>query len=703
MKKKQTDNKTRERRIQFMNRFAVPLSAAASILLNFAIEWMSRHSFYAAFQYMTGKPLVFLFNALIIFMCSTVAFLFRRRYFIRVLVFALWFALGMTNGIVLMNRVTPFTGPDFRLIKDAFRVIGKYIPAPFVVLILIGIGLAIFALVRLFFVGPKYQGKRNLVLDIVLVAGTVAAFFGCRQLALNARIISNYFGNIAFAYEDYGFPYCLGVTVFDTGISQPNGYSEELVDDIVASEGDEEDTATGNVNIIFLQLESFMDPSLVNFLDISEDPIPYFHSLEKEYSSGYFRVPVVGAGTANTEFETITGMSLRYFGAGEYPYKTLLKKETCESIPYIMKSLGYKTHAIHNNEASFYSRNKVFPMLGFDTFTSEEYMEKTDDRTETGWMKDAALTSEVMKTLNSTSEPDYIYTISVQGHGSYPTEEGEEELQFQVTGAEGREQNNESWEYYCQQIHEMDEFIQELTEELSDFDEPVVLVMYGDHLPTMGLETEDLKDRYLFQTEYVIWDNFGLEEKDQDIASYQIGAEVLDRLGIHDGTLVRYHQTRRNTKNYQADLEVLQYDMLYGNRYVYQGKKDLFQPTDMQMGVVPITVDSIRKEGDGYIIRGSNFTDHSVVEINEKTEGETVFLSSEELFLTGVTIEPDDMVDVGQQSASTKKSILTRTEAKTLSYYLSQGELSGSGGTDASAQAAGGTGDTASEAAGEGQ
>ena len=82
----------------------------------------------------------------------------------------------------------------------------------------------------------------------------------------------------------------------------------------------------------------------------------------KEYSSGYYKVPSVGAGTANTEFETITGMSLHYFGPGEYPYKSILKETTCESVPYVLKNLGYSTHAVHNNEANFYGRRSVFPI-----------------------------------------------------------------------------------------------------------------------------------------------------------------------------------------------------------------------------------------------------------------------------------------------------------------------------------------------------
>lgn len=78
----------------------------------------------------------------------------------------------------------------------------------------------------------------------------------------------------------------------------------------------------------------------------------------------------------------------------------------------------------------------------------------------------------------------------------------------------------------------MDQFVKELTDTLSQLDEDVVLVMYGDHLPTMGLTVEDMENRYLFQTEYVIWDNMELEKKDANIAAYQMAAEVMNRVGI---------------------------------------------------------------------------------------------------------------------------------------------------------------------------
>ena len=106
--------------------------------------------------------------------------------------------------------------------------------------------------------------------------------------------------------------------------------------------------------------------------------------------------------------------SVRFFGPGEYPYKSILQEKTCESLPYILKKQGYKSHAIHNHRGGFYDRNKVFSKLGFDTFTSLEYMNGVSS-TPKGWARDDVLLKYIMKVLKSTKGSDYIYTISVQG------------------------------------------------------------------------------------------------------------------------------------------------------------------------------------------------------------------------------------------------------------------------------------------------
>ena len=124
-----------------------------------------------------------------------------------------------------------------------------------------------------------------------------------------------------------------------------------------------------------------------------------------------------------------------------------------------------------------------------------------------------------------------------------------------MSGVEDEGERN-AWEYYVNLMHETDKFVKELIDAVEARNEPTVLVFYGDHLPTMNLEAKDLKSKYLYNTNYVIWDNIGLEKKDGNYAAYQIMAEVFDRLDIHSGTVFNYHQERRQTKNYLADLEL---------------------------------------------------------------------------------------------------------------------------------------------------
>ena len=644
------------------NRISLLLHALCSALGYFLIEMISRRSFSAAWTYMTTKPLVFAYNAALIFTTSLIVYLFRRRCFWRVLISILWLLLGIINGVILSNRVTPFTGPDLHLLTDGMAVLNKYLPAWGVVLALILLGLFALLLLILLIKAPKYKRKVKFRYDLLLVVVGAALFAGATQLALEKRVLSNYFGNIAFAYEDYGYPYCLAVTIFDTGISCPRDYSEQEITRIEKTEDNLPATnEDSKPNIIFVQLESFFDPTLVEYLNISEDPIPNFRKIMKEYTSGYYKVPSVGAGTANTEFESITGMSLHYFGPGEYPYKSVLKETTCESAPYVLKNLGYSTHAVHNNEANFYGRRSIFPNLGFDTFTSAEYMSEEENKNPLGWTKDEVLTDEIIKCLDSTEESDYIYTISTQGHGAYPEEQLIDDPEITVSGAETEAQNNQ-WEYYCNEIHEMDNFVKELTDALADYPEDVILVMYGDHLPTMGLTVEDLKNKYLFQTQYVMWDNFGLEKKDENLAAYQMAAEVMDRAGIHEGTIFRYHQARRNTRNYQVDLETLQYDVLYVKKYSYDGGSP-FQRTKMRMGLYDVTLDSMEEISTvdhTYRIKGTNFTPSSQVKLNGEWY-DTVYVNPTTLMISGTEINDFDRVSVVQRSNSSTRKALSKS------------------------------------------
>ncbi len=403
-------------------------------------------------------------------------------------------------------------------------------------------------------------------------------------------------------------------------------------------------------NIMFVQLESFFDPTEVEWLQFSEDPIPNLRKMFQNYSSGYFKAPSVGAGTANTEFEVLTGMSMRFFGPGEYPYKTYAKTKYVESAASALSALGYGTEALHNNGGNFYSRAQVYNHMGFDHYTSKEFMNILQT-TPNGWATDDVLLKYLDQSMNTTEGQDFVFTVSVQGHGEYPTEKVIENPKIVVTGPEDEGKKN-AWEYYVNMVHEMDEFAGNLVRQIEERGEPTVLVFYGDHLPTMGLEAKDLKSKYLYNTNYVIWDNIGLKQEDKNLAAYQIMAEVFDRLDIHSGTVFNYHQQRRQTKNYQADLELLQYDLLYGKQYAYDKYGSPIKEGHMVMGVSDVTLDSVIEQLDGsYSLYGENFTKQSKVYVNGEKQTST-FLNNTRLDLKDVELKDGDVIQVNQVGSS---------------------------------------------------
>ena len=283
---------------------------------------------------------------------------------------------------------------------------------------------------------------------------------------------------------------------------------------------------------------------------------------------------------------------------------------------YDLSALGYATHAIHNHRATFYTRNLVYANLGFDDFTSLEYMPLVS-KTPKGWSRDYILTSQIIKALDATADqPDLVFTVSVQGHGSYPKEEILSNPAITVTGCP-KHINSHSMEYYVNQIHEMDQFVKRLTDALSQRQEKTVLVLYGDHLPSLNLKAGDMNSGSLFKTRYIIWNNFGLEQEDQDLYAYQLSASVLGSLDITDGFMNRFHQLCQKQLTYRTDLRKIQYDVLYGSRYLYGGESP-YPPTDMKMGCVPIRITKVYQHNGAWYIEGQNFSPYCEVTLDGK-------------------------------------------------------------------------------------
>ncbi len=607
----------RERLLYILNRYSLVFHYLLACLVCFFIEVISRHSFLDAFSFMFDRSLVFLYNSLIVFTSLHLVYFFRRRALMRTLISVIWLFLGTINGCVLLKRVTPFSYTDLKLVNDLFTMQSNYFSQGEAIAVIVLVAAVIAFIGILWKKGPKYTGKQHRVASILAV-GAFALFIPMvTQAAVSNNILASYFENIAQGYKDYGFVYSFSASVVDRGMKAPDNYSDKTVqaalDKVTVPTTD---ASVEKPNIICVLLESFVDPNEVNFLECSKNPVPNFENLAANYSSGYLTVPVVGAGTANTEFEVLTGMGMRYFGLGEYPYKTILKTNSCESIADDLKNLGYGTAVVHNNGGNFYSRANAFSQMGFDNFTSKEMMDITEYTPLGTWPTDDILVNEVAKALDATPQQDFIYTITVQGHGAYPTDKVIENPEISVTGADSEEANNE-WEYYVNEIHEVDKFIANLTTMLSQRDEKTVVVFFGDHLPTMGLEDSDMKSGSIFKTRYVTWNNFGMEKIDRDITSSQLLAAVTDQLGIHEGTMFRLHQNNnfQDIDNYTDDMELLQYDILYGNRYAY-GQKDLYPASNLVMGVQDVVIDNLSVDGNILYLTGQNFTRWSKVFVN---------------------------------------------------------------------------------------
>lgn len=659
---------TMDKRKFYKNSFVY--AAIWALALNLIIETLGRFTtqgLSGGISFMFHSPVIFLYNSLIIFTTLVIASVFKRRLFVFTVVAIFWLAVGITNGVILTQRMTPFTVKDLSNLEDGLTIVTNYLSTPVIVLAGVGIVVAIGALVLLFIKGPqkkdKLKRKRNLV-GVVLVIGFT---FLSTSLAVNAGVVETFFGNLAYAYRDYGVVYCFTNTWLNTGISKPAGYSKESMMDIftekeLGEDGamllEEKDIDMEHPNILFLQLESFIDPETVKTIKLSGDACPNFRRLMSEYSSGELTVPACGAGTANVEFEVLTGLSVKFFGPGEYPYKAVLKERTGESLAYDLDSMGYASHAIHNHRAVFYNRNTVFANMGFDTFTSVEYMQNVA-KTPKNWAKDNVLTECINDALDSTEGRDMIYTISVQGHGKYPAEKVIENPKIEVLSAPS-EELKWKYEYYVNQIYEMDKFIGELTAELAERDEPTVLVMYGDHIPAIDITEDDLESGTLYGTQYVIWDNFGMKKDDENLHTYQLAAHVMDMLDMQVGTVFAYQQNHKNSETYLSDLKALGYDMLYGKQYIYGGTNP-FEPTKLKMGVKDIKIDEVVKIGDRYYLKGQNFTQYSKVTLDGKTL-KTIYLGESVLGLLE-EVDPEDAPNMKVSQIENKsKEILSTTE-----------------------------------------
>ena len=617
--------------------------ALVSVLMILYIESVSRHDFFGGIRFLASQPLFFLMNCFIVAMPLSFTFLSKRKYSLQFVVLFVFFVLGTVNFILLFTRITPFEAVDLSILRTGISIVNVYLSVLEIILCAVAILAAVTGAVWLFIKLPKSERHSKKALPAIcifsaLCVGSVAAS------ALTGTIPAS-FSDKNEAYDTYGFVYCFLRSTVDRGIEQPENYSEITIDEILSSIGSDKTVKPKETpNIIMLQLESFMDPDYFTHITFASDPVPNFHSLKEQGKSGILSVPSVGSGTANTEFEVLCGMNLDYFGTGEYPYKTILQERNCETVCYNLGELGYTCHAFHNHTGTFYNRNIVYKNLGFNTFTPIEYMNSYDVNP-LGWAKDSVLENYIMSAVESTSGPDFVFAVTVQGHGKYPAEPVEGEGLIPAEGIENPLLLHQ-YEYYAYQLSETDAFIGSLVKRLESSNEKYVLVLYGDHQPSVEYDESDISLSSKHSSEYVIWTNYKNKHETKDIEAFQLSALVLKNIGINNGVLTKLHQNYSETPDYLSALEMLEYDMLYGDMLSYKGNNEYISP-DMRMGLSDVRVDKVSLINGMYYIVGDGFTQSSVLYVNGKKQS-TVLISDGVLLAEGYTFAEGDTVSVHQ-------------------------------------------------------
>ncbi|MBN2793902.1 MAG: LTA synthase family protein [Clostridia bacterium] len=650
-----------------------------ALIVHVILEILNKRSLFGGIGYIIQNPAMFISGLFLLITFYSFGIYIAKRHFWYVLVSVMWIGLGVSNFILLFFRTTPLSAADFRLLDSVKEIASFYLSKFQIMLITVSIILLVVGLVIMYMKFPRK--KAMLIKGFILTAVSYGIFMGSYGIALETGLVKEDYDNIANAFKEYGFAYSFAVSVVKIGMDEPEAYSLEALELLKEEMAYEDDFVIDEAlpNIIFVQMESVFDLNRLNFMELNQNPMPNFSKLKKQYSSGYVTVPTFGAGTANTEFEVLSGMNLKYFGPGEYPYKTILEDTPVESIAYNLAQNNFSTHAIHNNTGTFYSRNTVYPMLGFDTFTSIEYMEDISYNP-IGWSTDMVLVDEITKAIQSTENKDFVFAVSVQPHGKYPETQIIENpvidywklpgnrtnfnnLMTKSTEHSDREKSSDTKNqllYFANQLYEEDLFIGGLVDALNQLEEPTVLVLYGDHFPGIDITQEDLKDGTLFQTDYVIWDNIGLKKEHYDLKTYELYAYVLERLGYENGIMNQFHQKMKEHEDYDAQMELLQYDMLYGDHFIYNQNFPLVM-TEMKMGVLPTNIVDIHLKGEALVIKGNYFTEWCEVYVNDEIV-ETIYLDEHTLIVPYFELEVDDSVDVKVCHVTESGKVLDETE-----------------------------------------
>ena len=270
----------------------------------------------------------------------------------------------------------------------------------------------------------------------------------------------------------------------------------------------------------------------------------------------------------------------------------------------------------------------MYPNLGFDKYISMEYMDKPNNQS---WQypEDVLNIEPIEDIISNNEKPQFIYNVTVESHGGYSSSDFEN---YTVDGDLDQE------ECYIDKLRGVDEYIKELLDYVESSGELTVIAMFGDHLPSLKIINDDesvLKDGNKYLADFFIWDNIGLPKENVNMEAEEFTTYILEKLNMVAGVMPTFHNACKDDENYKEDFELLQYDMLFGNKYILNENKNKYEKTNMKMGLKEITLNNYDIKDDILTVTGDNFNYKSKIIINGKIK-ETNFIDENTLTTTEI-------------------------------------------------------------------
>ncbi|HET7690645.1 MAG TPA: LTA synthase family protein [Nocardioidaceae bacterium] len=365
----------------------------------------------------------------------------------------------------------------------------------------VGRGVAAVTCVLLLLQLSSFNAEGNRVRDLYESAGVKWAWW-------NQKV--NYERNSVVA----GLLYNLDVPAMEA----PEGYTEGAMKALAAKYAakarrinkQRSPKALDDVNVIVILSEAFSDPTAIAGVRVKKDPFPFTRRLMRRTTSGDMLAQLIGGGTANMEYEALTGLSMAdYQPQLVSPYQMLVSKQ--KSFPSAVgyfKTRGHRAVAIHPYLKEFYHRDRVYPALGFDRFLYDETMDHHAKLPNGKFTSDAAVYDETLEQLEASDPPVLLNVVTMQNH--YPSA-GQFEKDWPVSAPKGVRRQLAR---YLTGLNASDQALKSFLARLKASSEKTAVVLYGDHLPAFwGEDIHALNgERVMKSTPYFIWTNFATKK-----------------------------------------------------------------------------------------------------------------------------------------------------------------------------------------------